>query len=432
MGLYFGTDGIRGLANIEITPELSFRAGNALAQAGAAKIVVVRDTRDSGDLLALSFCAGALADGCNVVYAGIVPTAAAAILTCLLKTDFGAVISASHNPPEYNGIKLFSSAGLKLSEKEEGLIESLICTPMYAPHEKIGRFTHDAKNAEVYEKHLLSGLDVNLKGMKIVLDCANGAAAQIAPKIFRLTGAAVTAYNTETDGKNINESCGALYPEFLAKKVIKDGADIGFCFDGDADRLIAVDGNGNIVDGDTTLYILACAYKEKGLLKNNCVVGTSHTNMAIQEALEAKGVTLLRADIGDKYVSDMMIKEGAALGGEQSGHIIIRHLSPTGDGILTALQLAQTAKSTPLASLADIKLFPQTNLSVTVKDKKAVINNERLWDFVNEISAKIKPKGRVLVRASGTEPKIRIVAECRSKTMCDETAFAIKAFIEKF
>lgn len=419
MGLYFGTDGIRGVANRQITPDLAFRCGNALAQAGAKKIVVGRDTRQSGDMLAASLAGGALSGGCDVVDVGIVPTPCVAYLTDVLDCQFGVVISASHNPPEFNGIKVFSALGVKLGDADEERIEKFMASSVLAESCATGRYTQ-TRAVETYRNFLRDSIDGSLEGLKIVLDCSNGATGKTAPKVFSSLGAEIFPFFCQTDGKNINRSCGSLHPEFAAKKVAELGADVGFCFDGDGDRLIAVDENGGIVDGDKILYALAKEYKRKGLLKNNCVVGTSHTNMGVEKALEKQGILLLRADIGDKYVNALMAARGAEIGGEQSGHVIIRHLLSTGDGALTALQIACALKNAKMSELADVELYPQTNVDLVVADKMMVINHEELWRNVARLSDGFD--GRILVRASGTEPKIRIMTECRDRRRGEDAA----------
>lgn len=409
MGLYFGTDGIRGVANGELTPDVAFKCGNALARAGAKKIIVGRDTRQSGDMLTLALAAGATSGGCDVDDVGVLPTPGIAFLTEALDARFGVVISASHNPPEFNGIKIFSDLGIKLSDTEEGVIESYMSTSTLAESGNIGRYCQ-RRATEIYRAFLADSVKGSLSGLKFVLDCSNGATSKTAPKVFSALGAEIIPLSCRTDGKSINQNCGSLHPENAAQKVLDCHADAGFCFDGDGDRLIAVDEKGRIVDGDEILYALAVLFKGRKLLKNDVAVGTSHTNMGVEKALAKEGISLLRADIGDKYVNALMSQKGASLGGEQSGHIIIRHLLSTGDGVLTALQLAAELKNKKMSELCSASLYPQTNIDIVVKDKMLVINHTDLWNRVAKLSDGFD--GRILVRASGTEPKIRIMTEC--------------------
>lgn len=428
MGLYFGTDGIRGIANRQITPDLAFKCGNALAQAGADKIVIGRDTRQSGDMLAVSLASGALAGGCDVIDVGLVPTPCIAYLTDVLDCRFGVVISASHNPPEFNGIKVFSALGIKLADDEEERIEKFMASTVLADGCETGKYTQ-TRAVEIYRNFLADSIDESLAGLKIVLDCSNGATCKTAPKVFSSLGAETILLSSRADGKNINRNCGSLHPEFAAKKVVECGADAGFCFDGDGDRLIAVDEKGNVVDGDKILCILAKEFKKNGLLKNNCAVGTSHTNMGVEKALNDDGIKLLRADIGDKYVNALMTSSRAEIGGEQSGHIIIRHLLSTGDGVLTALQLAKIIKHAKLSQLADVQLYPQFNVDLIVADKMMVINHEDLWRNVAKLGEGFD--GRILVRASGTEPKIRVMTECRDALKGEEVGKILADIVKK-
>lgn len=418
MGLYFGTDGIRGLANRQITPDVAFRCGNALAKTGARKIVIGRDTRQSGDALAVSLASGALAGGCDVIYAGVVPTPGVAYLTGRLGCRYGVVISASHNPAEFNGIKIFSDAGVKLCDAAEETVERFMASPTLAEASRCGRVSF-LPAVKTYTDFLIKSAGGHLDGLKIVLDCANGATSVTAAEVFGALGAEVIALGCKPDGVNINENCGSLHPAEAARAVIESGADAAFCFDGDGDRVIAVDEKGRVVDGDMLLYILAKERKRRGL-DCDVVVGTSHTNMGVEEALEKLGVTLLRADIGDKYVGAMMEEYGATLGGEQSGHIIVKDFCGTGDGVLTALLVAVLIKGQKLSALADATLYPQVNTDIVVADKMLVINHEELWKNVAALSREFD--GRILVRASGTEPKIRIMTECPDRQKCVEAA----------
>ena len=414
---YFGTDGIRGIANEFLTGELASRAGNAVAQLRERPLILVgRDTRISGDMLALAFSSGAIAAGATVVDLGVIPTAGVAYCTRLLNADFGVVISASHNPPAFNGIKLFDRRGFKLSEENA----------------RIGKYVQKYQFADLYVSDL-AARGVPLEGMKVVLDCANGGAYKVAPTVFRRLGAAVTAINTGKSGFDINENAGALHPEVLAEAVREEKADVGFAYDGDADRLIAADERGEIVDGDRILYLLACDYREKGRLDNQLVIGTSHTNMGVQVALKALGIELMRSDVGDKYVIEMMEKTGAVLGGEQSGHIILGDIATTGDGILTSVRIAALLKEKrePFSALSSVALFPQANLNVRVRDKLRVLNDESLAGILAEEREALAGDGRIIIRASGTEPVIRILVETASRGQSDAVARRIARAVEE-
>lgn len=413
MGIYFGTDGIRGIVNNDLTEQIAEMVGNALARKKKkAKILIGRDTRVSGSFLLVAIATGALKGGADVVDVGVLPTPAISFLVKNKKFDYGVVVSASHNPKEYNGIKIFNSEGKKLSEKEESELERFFACPQTYSSLKVGSFKSSPNLKNAYIKYLKS-ISQNLNGLKVVLDCSNGASYFTAPKIFKSLGADVVKTACSNNGKKINENCGSTHIENLKNKVLKERADVGFAFDGDADRIIAVDEKGDVFDGDKILYILAVQLHEKGLLNGDTIVGTSHTNTGLLIALNKKKINLIRTDIGDKYVIDAMEKMNLSLGGEQSGHIIIKPFLPTGDGVLSALQIAgiMKTKNKSLSELFDAKLLPQINKNIVVEDKLKVLNNEKLSQSVLQISNEIAPVGRILVRASGTEPKIRVMIE---------------------
>lgn len=433
MGIYFGTDGVRGVVNNDLTEELAQMVGNALSRLKKrAKIIVGRDTRVSGSFLAVAFATGALKGGANVVDAGIVPTAGISYLVKNKKADFGVVISASHNPKEYNGIKIFDSEGRKLSEKQEAVLERYFACPQIMPSTKVGKYKFSPSLVQAYCKFLSASINQDLSGLKIVLDCANGAAYKIAPKIFKAKGAEVIKINCLSSGKKINENCGSTNINGLIKKVLKEKADVGFAYDGDSDRVIAVDENGEVLDGDQLIYILAKHFAKLGKLNANTVVGTSHTNTGLLIALNANKINLIRTDIGDKYVIEAMQKMNLSLGGEQSGHIILRSFLPTGDGILASLQIAGIlgACKKKMSQLFDAKLLYQANRDVVVSDKLKVLNNESLSQKISQILSDIAPAGRVLVRASGTEPKIRIMVEHQDKEKADKYLQEIENMIK--
>lgn len=416
MGVFFGTDGIRGKVNEELTYNIAYKIGNALSILKDKPTVIIgSDTRLSNTYLTLGVASGAMSGGAKVVDVGVLPTAGIAYLTKELKADYGIVISASHNSGEYNGIKVFDGDGYKLSDKEEERIERCFIREKVCSHPEIGTYEQNFNLAKIYRDYLLSVSENALKGLTIVVDGAFGASLRIAPEVFRKLGASVIASNCVCDGVKINENCGALYPENLTKKVFRYKADMGFAFDGDSDRVIAVDEKGNIIDGDMIIYGLAKYFKKKGKLKANTVVGTSHTNMAIEEDLLSQGIELIRTDIGDKYVLAKLIEKDLSLGGEQSGHVIIKDLATTGDGILTAIVVANMiiSEGRKMSEVFNIELYPQSNKNVIVEDKMRIMNNETLAKTIIKYNSILSGKGRLMIRASGTEPKIRVMVESK-------------------
>ncbi|MGN1200725.1 MAG: phosphoglucosamine mutase [Candidatus Caccovivens sp.] len=431
MANYFGTDGIRGEYGKNLTTSLAFAVGNALTQTKCKPNVIIgHDTRVSADALCLALCAGIVQGGGSVTNVGCIPTAGISFLTESENFDYGIMITASHNPPNYNGIKIFDKTGQKLSENEEEFLEEFLKNNYIC--DRCGKYKEDEQLKNKYVNHLLCSLSCSLEGLKICLDASNGASYKIAPKVFKSTGAQVLKYACNGNGEKINQNCGSLHIENLQKQVEKNNADLGFAFDGDADRVIAVSKSGEVFDGDKLLYILAVYMKQQGLLYANSVVGTSHTNSGIMVALNRHKINLIRTDIGDKYVIDAMKKMNLSLGGEQSGHIIIKTYAQTGDGILTALKICEIIKKTgkSLEELFDAKLIPQSNLNLVVRDKFKVMNNENLKNLITEIVNRIAPAGRVMVRASGTEEKIRIMVEHPEIEMAKQFSNQIKDNIE--
>lgn len=430
MADFFGTDGIRGEYGKTLTCDLAFSVGNALTQIKSSpRVVIGYDTRCSADALMLSLSSGIIQGGGSVTSAGIVPTATISYLTEKNKYDYGIMITASHNPPEFNGIKVFGHNGRKISDNEEDFLEDFLKNNHIST--VCGHFAEDKTLQKQYFEHLKNSINVDLKGLFVCLDASNGASFKLAPSVFKALGAKICKISCSKDGTKINKNCGCLHIENLIKKLKKVGADIGFAFDGDADRVIAVSQNGNVFDGDKLLYILAKHMKEKGELFANSVVGTSHTNSGIMVGLNRNKINLIRTDIGDKYVIEAMEKMNLTLGGEQSGHIIMRTHAQTGDGILTALKICEIVKKTnkTLEELFDAKLIPQCNLNVAVKDKIKIINNENLKILSNEIANEIAPSGRVLIRASGTEDKVRIMVEHPSMEKATEYAIRLQNLI---
>ncbi len=432
MGNYFGTDGIRGEYGKTLTCDLAFSVGNALTQIKTRpRVIIGHDTRCSADALMLSLSAGIIQGGGFVTSVGTVPTPAISYLTESEKFDFGVIITASHNPPAYNGIKIFDRTGIKISDGEEDFLEEFFKSNFIA--DDCGKFHEDLSMQKKYISHLKGCVDTRLDGLFVCLDASFGASFKIAPSVFKSLGAKVCKLACEDRGEKINTNCGCLHIENVIKRVVQSGADLGFAFDGDADRVIAVSKSGNIFDGDKLLYILAKDMKEKGLLYANSVVGTSHTNSGIMVALNRNKINLIRTDIGDKYVIEAMNKMNLTLGGEQSGHIIIKTHSQTGDGTLTALKICEIVKKSgkTLEELFDAQLIPQCNINVRVKDKLKILNNEELKNLTNKIVTEIAPAGRALVRASGTEELVRVMVEHPSVEKATEYANEIKNFIMK-
>ncbi len=430
--MYFGTDGIRGVANIEITCPLAHSVGNALASCKKnCRVLIGMDTRVSGDMLLHAVATGVMQGGGDVLDVGVMPTAGIAYLTQYYKADYGVVISASHNPAEYNGIKVFDSNGYKLGDKRERELEQKMAHPYVVKAIATGKYMFMHDSAADYVKFLVSQIE-GLKGLRVLVDCSNGAAGRVAKSVFEQAGASVVVVNTSAAGIDINENVGALYASNLSQKVKEGGFDVGFAYDGDADRLIAIDEKGNVVDGDHLLYVLACDAKKKGTLDTGTVVGTHHTNMGVQDALEKHGIKLVREDIGDKYVLERMLKDGSPLGAEQSGHIILGKRTTTGDGILASLVAAQIIVDTgkTLSQLDDAKGYAQVNINVPVQDKLRIINSEEVSLEVGKVYEQLAGEGRVLLRASGTEPKIRIMVECKSESKAKTLAKRLESVLK--
>lgn len=442
MGKYFGTDGVRGVANSELTPEFTFRLGRAGAYIITQKvkkpvILVGRDTRVSGHMLEAALVAGILSIGADVVRLGVVSTPAVAYLTKHRQAAAGVMISASHNPVEDNGIKFFTSDGYKLPDEVELQIEELIDDaedrlprPVGAG---VGKVTDDAEAKDIYLKYLRGTVGVDFGGLKVVLDCAHGAAYEMAPRVFADLGAEVVTLGAEPDGTNINKGVGSTHPELLQEEVVRQKADLGLSFDGDADRLIAVDGEGEIVDGDHVLAICGDAMKRAGTLKRDTIVTTVMANMGLFQAAKELGLRTVQTAVGDRYVMEEMRKGGYNLGGEQSGHIIFLDYNTTGDGILTALQLVQVVKleGMPLNELrCKMEKFPQLLINVQVKNKAAWKENAAIQKAIAEGEQALGETGRVLVRPSGTEPLIRVMAEGPDTAQLDEVVGAIAAVIQ--
>lgn len=420
MSELFGTDGVRGVANRELTAELAFKIGRAgafhLMKKGRG-IVVGKDTRVSGDMLEGALSAGICSVGMDVLRVGIMPTPAVAHLTSYLKAAAGVVISASHNPIADNGIKFFSSKGFKLPDELERRIEETILAEDHLPRPEgadIGRIIEVDHAQEMYLHHIKRMLKGDFSGLRIVLDCAFGAAFFIAPRLFKEMGAEVIALHADPDGSRINVDCGATKPKMLQEAVISHGADVGIAFDGDADRVMAVDEKGEIVNGDKIMAIFAADFAGNNRLPHNLVVSTVMSNLGLEKALEEIGVRLARTAVGDRYVLEEMLKSGARLGGEQSGHIILLDYNTTGDGIVTAVHLIRILrdKKTTLSELAkSFRTYPQILVNVPAARKDEWVLDDVIQQAVREAERRLKGRGRLVIRPSGTEPLLRIMAE---------------------
>lgn len=422
MGKYFGTDGIRGLFDDFLTVDIARRCGNALgASRLGVRIVLGGDTRTTRDLITSAFSLGAMEAGAKVVDIGICTTPGISYLTKKLRADFGVVVSASHNPPEYNGIKIFDYNGIKLSDEQEEKLENEFQKYTKLDGFSVGRFLQSEDVVKKYEDYLVKCSDTKLRGLKVVVDASNGAAYKIAPNVLRRLGAEVVEIHCTSDGKNINVGCGALHPESVCEATVRSGADMGIALDGDADRIIACDEKGNVIDGDMMIYMLAKYLKSEGKLIYDTLVGTKQTNKGLEEELKSLGIDLLRSDIGDKYVIEMIEQNGLNFGGEKVGHIIFRDLASTGDGILTAIKLCEMMKKEhkKLSELSQVKLYPQRNIDCSVRDKEQVMQNENLKMQIEYLTEALGDKGRLLVRPSGTEPKVRVMVECEDESLAN-------------
>jgi len=442
----FGTDGVRGLANRDLTAELALNlaisAAHILAEVGAVgeagsngrpKAIIGQDSRASGEFLEAAVIAGLASAGVDVYRVGVLPTPAIAHLVAETGADLGVMISASHNPMPDNGIKFFAKGGGKLDDALEAKIEARLEEKWDRPlGADVGRVVLDESAAERYIYHLLSSLSTSLTGIKVVVDCANGASSRVAPKTYERAGAEVIAISATPNGININDGCGSTHLENLKAKVVEVGADLGIAHDGDADRCLAVDANGNEVDGDFIMAILATDLKSRGELVNNTVVGTVMSNLGFMKAMAANGITVETTAVGDRYVLEKMLADGHTLGGEQSGHIIMRQHANTGDGLLTALHLMQAMKNSgkSLADLASVMVrFPQVLINVKDVKKEELSESEPIQSAIKAKGEDFGDKGRILVRASGTEALVRVMVEAESVKDAEEIANEIAALV---
>ncbi|MEC3608572.1 phosphoglucosamine mutase [Bacillus glycinifermentans] len=431
MGKYFGTDGVRGVANSELTPELAFKVGRfggyvLTKDKERPKVLIGRDTRISGHMLEGALVAGLLSIGAEVMRLGVISTPGVAYLTKAMDAEAGLMISASHNPVQDNGIKFFGGDGFKLSDEQELEIERLMDLPednLPRPvGADLGMVNDYFEGGQKYLQFLKQTADEDFTGIHIALDCAHGATSSLATHLFADLDADVSTMGTSPNGLNINDGVGSTHPEALAAFVKEKGADVGMAFDGDGDRLIAVDEKGNVVDGDQIMYICAKYLKREGRLAENTVVSTVMSNLGFYKALEAEGVKSVQTAVGDRYVVEAMKNGGYNLGGEQSGHLIFLDYNTTGDGLLSAIMLMNTIKMTgkPLSELAaEMQKFPQLLVNVKVTDKHKVTENEKVKAVIEEVEKEMNGDGRILVRPSGTEPLVRVMAEARTKELCE-------------
>jgi phosphoglucosamine mutase len=425
----FGTDGVRGVAGEFLSAELATalgRAAAAISPAEAPQVLIVRDTRESGEMLEAALAAGVAAGGGHALLGGVLPTPGASLLVRRYGFDLAAVVSASHNPYQDNGIKFFGPDGTKLDDSQEAEIERLLGEPAA---QRLGRVRELHGAPADYLRELEARFaDLRLDGIKVLLDCANGATHRVAPEIFRRLGAQVDAVAVEPDGRNINHDCGSTHLDHIAGKL--DGHDLGFAFDGDGDRVLAVDRNGVVIDGDELLALAALHLREHDRLPGNGVAVTVMTNYGFHQAMREHGVEVATTDVGDRNVLGELLQRGWALGGEQSGHVIDTGFVPAGDGIAAALLVLEALAGGDLAARHAMQKLPQRLVNVRVTDPKALDDSEEVWAAVNSASTRLEGRGRVLVRSSGTEPLIRVMVEAPHEDECEEIAQSLAKTVE--
>ncbi|SJN08702.1 Phosphoglucosamine mutase [Leucobacter sp. 7(1)] len=445
MGRLFGTDGVRGLAGVDVTAELALNLADAAAlvlgrsarsESRRAIAVVARDPRVSGEFISAAVAAGLASAGVDVLDAGVIPTPAAAYLVADTGADFGVMVSASHNPAADNGIKFFAEGGRKLADDIEDQIEAALERPAIAvTGREVGRIRRFADAEDRYLVHLLGTLEgIRLDGLHVVLDCAHGAAAGISPDVFSDAGAKLTVIGNDPDGFNINDGVGSTYLEPLIAAVRENGADLGIAHDGDADRCLAVDADGNVVDGDKIMAILALSMSARGKLEQNTLVATVMSNLGLKLAMSDNGIDVIETGVGDRYVLEAINKHGYSLGGEQSGHVIMSEYATTGDGILTGLHLAaelvRTGKT--LAELAScMRVYPQVLVNVRGVDRSGVAGDDVLQQAVRQAEVALGGQGRVLLRPSGTEPVVRVMVEAQEVSQAQKLADDLAAIVKE-
>ncbi|MGN1147938.1 MAG: phosphoglucosamine mutase [Lachnospiraceae bacterium] len=445
MGRLFGTDGVRGIANEELTPLLAMQLGQAGAYVLTKEkehkptLMVGYDTRISGDMLANALMAGACSVGANCIFVGVIPTPAIAYLTRKYKVDAGVVISASHNPVEFNGIKFFDGNGYKLPDELEDEIEALITNNMqgvkFPTGSGVGKVKYRTDAREEYINHAIQSVAVELRGMKIVVDCAEGASFYTSVEALKELGAEVVAIHNNPDGTNINANCGSTHMEELQARVVYEKANVGLAFDGDADRLLAVDENGRVIDGDQIMAIVGTYMKQKGTLKKDTIVATVMSNLGFFLMAEKNGITAEQTKVGDRYVLERMREIGASLGGEQSGHVIFLDENTTGDGLLSALHLLQVMVDTgkSLSQLSEVmEVLPQAlvNAKVPNHKKEHYLEYPEIAQAIDELTEKFAGEGRVLIRPSGTEPLVRVMIEGKNKELIQKEAERLAGLIQ--
>jgi phosphoglucosamine mutase len=429
----FGTDGVRGVAGGFLTAELALGLGRAAATVSPAdnpQVLVIRDTRESGEMLEAALAAGVAAAGGHALLGGVLPTPGAALLVRRFGFDLAAVVSASHNPYKDNGIKFFGPEGTKLSDEQEAEIERVLEETAPAPAPGRVRELHGA--AGDYLRELEARFkDLDLSGTNVLLDCANGATYRVAPEIFRRLGASVEAIATQPDGRNINDGVGSTHVDALADEVKSGGHDLGFAFDGDGDRVLAVDRSGAVVDGDELIALAALHLRERDALPGGGVAVTVMTNYGFHKAMEAAAIDVATTNVGDRYVLAELLKRGWALGGEQSGHIIDTGFVPSGDGVAAALLTLEALKGEDLASRNAMRKLPQKLVNVRIADREALDGATGVWDAVEHESAQLEGRGRVLVRPSGTEPLVRVMVEAPDEAECAQVVQRLVETVER-
>lgn len=443
MARLFGTDGVRGTANTELSPELAFRLGWAAAyyfgrEKNHPTFLIGRDTRVSGPMLEAALCAGICSAGGDAVMLGVIPTPGVAWLTHISNAAAGVVISASHNPFADNGIKFFSGTGYKLPDAVEDELEELVARGMETLPRPVGRdvgcIRYQHGRIREYEDFLCGTVKESFKGIKVVIDCANGACSEPAPAVLARLGAELVVLSAEPDGYNINDRCGSTHMEALQAAVLAHGAALGLAFDGDADRCLAVDEQGQLVDGDQIMVILANRMLRQNSLKKATLATTVMSNLGLHQAIKKAGGSVMVTSVGDRYVLEAMQQHGLTLGGEQSGHIIFGEYSTTGDGLMTALHLMETLKQSgePLSRLATLMTrFPQVLVNVRVRSKEGWEQNEKIAEVIHQVSETLGEEGRLLVRASGTESLIRVMAEGPELEQLEQMAETVAAMIRQ-
>ena len=439
----FGTDGIRGVANKELTAELALKVGRAGAkylvpEGKRGKIIIGRDPRPSGDFIESALISGILSGGHDVFRAGIITTPAIALLAKILDMDGGVVISASHNPLNDSGIKFFGSGGQKLTDYQEKAIEDYILDEdienTLPVGTGVGRFKTMDNAVDIYLDYIFKYFSIDLKGYRIAVDCANGSSSILVTRALKELGAEVLDFNVDLSGENINKNCGSTHPEALKKMVLENRVDIGFSYDGDGDRVISCDSSGRILDGDSMIAFCALDMKRNGNLRNDCIVTTIMANMGFHNTMDSSGIKVYKTQVGDRYVLEKMIEVDCTLGGEQSGHIIFRDISPTGDGLISTLEFLRAALTgkNKISEIYDIfPRYPQLLENIKVVDKNKIMTSSMLKEKITEMDKLLGKDGRLVLRPSGTEPVIRVMVEAKTMDMVNDVVNQLSAVIKR-